>query len=216
MASASTLVRGDEIDGLVGIGQQLVVRQRAFGAVPVFGLAMAAFQRAQHAELAFDRGADPMRHARHAFGDLDIVVIARRRLGVGHQRAIHHHRGEAVADRRQAGGFVVAVVLVHADRYLRIDFGQCVDHLRQHDVVGIGTGAARCLDDDRRVASLGRLHDGKALLHVVDVEGRHAVAMLGGMIEKLAKGDAGHGQSFQMASRRAVSATASGVMPKCR
>ena len=116
---------------------------------------------------------------------------------------------------RQTRGFIVAVVLMHTDRYLRIDFGQCVDHLRQHDVVGIGTRAARCLNDHRRIASLGRLHDRKTLLHVVDIERRYAVAMLCRMIEKLAKGDAGHGQSFQMASRRAVSATASGVMPKC-
>ena len=64
---------GDEVDGLIGIREQLVVRQRSFGAVPVFGLAMAAFERAQHAELAFDRGADPVRHGRHACRDLYIV-----------------------------------------------------------------------------------------------------------------------------------------------
>ena len=63
IASASTLVRGDEVDRLVGIGQQLVVRQLALGAVAVLGLAVAALQRAEHAELALDRGADPVRHA---------------------------------------------------------------------------------------------------------------------------------------------------------
>jgi hypothetical protein len=63
-----------------------------------------------------------------AFGDLDIVVVGRRRLHVGFQRAVHHHRGEAVADRGHAGGFVVAVVLVHADRDIRIHLGQRVDH----------------------------------------------------------------------------------------
>ena len=183
---------GDEIDGLVGVGQQLVVRQRALGAMAVFGLAVTALQRAQHAELAFDRGADPVRHARDTFGDSDIVVVACRRLGVGLQRAVHHHRGEAVADGGQAGRFVVAVILVHADRDVRIDLGQRVDHLRQHHVVGVGAGAARRLDDDRRVTGLGRLHDGEALLHVVDVECRHAVTVFGGVIEQLAKGDAGH------------------------
>jgi hypothetical protein len=41
-------------------------------------------------------------------------------------------------------------------------------------------------------ARFRRLHDGEPLLHVVDVEGRHAVAVFGGVIEQLTKGDAGH------------------------
>jgi hypothetical protein len=73
-----------------------------------------------------------------------------------------------------------------------IHLGQRVDHLRQHDVAGIGARATRRLHDHRRIAGLGRLHDGEPLLHVVDVEGRHAVAVFGGVIEQLAKGDAGH------------------------
>jgi hypothetical protein len=50
-------------------------------------------------------------------------------------------------------------------------------------------GAAAGLDDHRAVGPLGRLHDRQALLHIVDVEGRNAIAMLGGMIEKLPEGD---------------------------
>jgi hypothetical protein len=95
-------------------------------------------------------------------------------------------------DRAHAGGFVVAVVLVHADRDIRIHLGQRVDHLRQHDVAGIGARTARGLDDHRRIARLGSLHDGEPLLHVVDVEGRHAIAVFGSVIEQLTKGDAGH------------------------
>ena len=52
----------DEIDGLVRVGQQLVVAELAFGAVAVLLLAAAVLERAEHAELAFDRGADPVGH----------------------------------------------------------------------------------------------------------------------------------------------------------
>ena len=69
----------DEIDRLVRIGQQLVVADLAFDAVAVLLLAAAMFQRAEHAEFAFDRGADPVRHLDHAAGDIDVVVIVRRR-----------------------------------------------------------------------------------------------------------------------------------------
>ena len=49
----------DEFHGLVGIGEELVVRQRALGAVAVLRLALAALERAEHAELALDRDAAP-------------------------------------------------------------------------------------------------------------------------------------------------------------
>ncbi len=207
----------DEVDRLVGIGQQLVVGEHALRAVTVLGLALAALQRAEHAELALDRGADMVCHAGDPLGDFDIVVVARRGLGIGQQGAVHHHRGEAVADRRQAGRLVVAVVLVHADRDFGVDLGQRVDHAGKHDVVGVAAGAARGLQDDRRVGGARRFHDRQALLHVVDVEGGNAVAMLGRMVEKLAKGDAGHvGSSPQAMRSRAAAATASGVISKWR
>jgi hypothetical protein len=38
----------------------------------------------------------------------------------------------------------------------------------------------------------GGLHDGVDLLHVVGVERRHAVAVLGGMIQQLSQDDQGH------------------------
>ena len=49
-------------------------------------------------------------------GDGDVVVVGGGRLHVGLERAVHHHAGEAVADGREAGRLVVAVVLVEADR----------------------------------------------------------------------------------------------------
>ena len=87
--------------------------------------------------------------------------------------------------RRGAGRFLVAVILMQAERDLRIHLFQRIDHPRQHDIVGVGARAPRGLDDDGRIDGSRRLHDRKPLLHVVDVESRHAVAVLGGMIEQL-------------------------------
>ena len=120
-------------------------------------------------------------------GDADVVVPVGRRLAVALQRAVHHHRGEVGLDGGDAGGRAVAVVEMHADRDLRIDFGQRVHHVAQHDVVGVGARAARGLDDDRRFERARRLADRQRLLHVVDVEGRHAVAVFGGVVEQLAQ-----------------------------
>ena len=51
-----------EIDGLIGIGEELVVGKLALEAVAVFLFAHAGFERAEHAEFAFDRDADPVGH----------------------------------------------------------------------------------------------------------------------------------------------------------
>ena len=45
-------------------------------------------------------------------------------------------------DGGHAGRFVVAVVLVHAERDVRIGPLQRVDHVREHEVAGIGARAA--------------------------------------------------------------------------
>ena len=84
------------------------------------------------------------------------------------------------------------MVLVHAERDLRIHLFQRVDHFRQHDVVGVAPRAAGGLDDDRRVDRRGRIHDGQSLLHVVDVECRYAIAVFGSVIEQLSERDARH------------------------
>ena len=69
----------DEIDGLVRIGQKLVVAELAFRAVAILLFAGAMLERAEHAELAFDGGADPVRDLRDAAGDLDVVGVVGRR-----------------------------------------------------------------------------------------------------------------------------------------
>ena len=182
----------DEVHSLVGIGQQLVVAERAFEAVAVFLLAHAGFQGTQNPELTFYRSPDPVGHVHDIAGDPDIVIVVGGGLAVGHQGAVHHHRGEAVLDGRGAGGFVIAVVLVHADRDVGIHLRQGIDQVLQNDVIGIGARAAAGLDDDRGIHGISGLKDRQTLFHIVDVEGGHAIALLGGVIEKLSQCDPGH------------------------
>ena len=214
-ASASTLVAMTKRMRLVGIGQQAGAVELAFETVAVLGFAMAGFERAEAAQFAFDRGADHMGEARHFRGDPDIVVVAAGRLAVFLERAVHHHRGEAVLDRRQAGRDALAMVLMDAQRNLGIHQLQGFHHLGEHDVAGIGAGAAARLDDDRGVDGAGGLHDGERLLHVVDVEGGHAVAAFGGAIQQLSKRDPGHAVHSFASRVLAAATTASAVMPKC-
>jgi len=75
----------------------------------------------------------------------DIVAPVTGGLAVGLQRAVHHHRGEAGLDRgscRSAG--LVAVIEMHAGPeicgWISVT---AIHHVPQHDVVGIGAGAAR-------------------------------------------------------------------------
>jgi hypothetical protein len=65
----------------------------------------------------------------------------------------------------------------------RIQLGRGQHQVPQVSVLRILPGAAGGLDDDRRIGLAGRLHDRLDLLHVVDVEGGHAVVVFGGMIE---------------------------------
>ncbi len=84
------------------------------------------------------------------------------------------------------------MVEVHTDRDVRVDFADGVHHVLQHDVVGIGAGAARRLDDDGSGRLVGSGHDGQRLFHVVDVERRNPVVMLSSVIKQLAKGNSSH------------------------
>ena len=151
IASASTLVSLTNFTASSGLVSSWSWRELALGAVAVLLVAHAGLERAEHAELALDRDAAEMRHVGDRLGHGDVVVPVARRLAVGLQRAVHHHRGEAGLDRGHAGGGLVAVVEMHADRNVRIDFGHRVHHVLQHDVVGIGARAAGGLDDHRRV-----------------------------------------------------------------
>ena len=78
MARASTPVARDEVHRLVGVGEQLVVRQLALRAVAVLLLAHAGLQGAEHAELALDRDAARVGHLHHLARDVDVVVVVGR------------------------------------------------------------------------------------------------------------------------------------------
>ena len=69
----------DEIDRLVGIGQQLVVADLALDAMAVLLFTAAVFERAEHAEFTLHRCADPVRDLDHAAGDVDVIIIVRPR-----------------------------------------------------------------------------------------------------------------------------------------
>jgi hypothetical protein len=47
------------------------------------------------------------------------------------------------------------------------------------------------------LVSCGGFHDGLDLFQVVDVEGRQAVAVFGGVVEQLAHGYEGHGNLLE-------------------
>ena len=179
---------GDEVLGLVRVGQ---VRQ---GLVAAQAGAVAVLDAAQAADLALDGHAQGVGLLHDLPGDLDVVLVGGRRLAVLHQRAVHHHRGEALLDGAEAGRRAVAVVLVHGDGDLRVQLGGGQHQVAQVVVVGVGAGAAAGLDDDRAVGLGGGHHDGLDLLHVVDVEGADAVVVLGGVVEQDAHGDQWHGR----------------------
>ena len=80
----------------------------------------------------------------------------------------------------------IAVILVHADRQVRVHLDRRADQVAKNDVVGECPRTTAGLHNDRAVGLVRRLHDGQHLFHVVDVESRQAVAVLGGVIEQLA------------------------------
>ena len=75
------------------------------------------------------------------------------------------------------------MVLVQANRYLWIHFFRGFDHLANHDITGVATCTATCLQDDGRIYRLCRIHNCQHLLHVVDIEGGHPVTVFGRMVE---------------------------------
>ena len=77
-----------------------------------------------------------------------------------------------------------------------MNFRHGIHHVLEHDVIGVGACAARCLNDDRRIQRGRCVHDGERLFHIVDVERRHAIVVFRRVIEQLTQRDASHGTSF--------------------
>ena len=160
----------DEFDCLVGIGH--VLQTGAASAVSVLNAAQAA-------DLAFHRDSLGVGQADHFARGLDVVFKAGGRLAIRHQRPIHHDAGEAQFDGRLAGFHAVAVVEVHDQGNLGIEFRCCQHQVIQELVLRIRARAAAGLNNDRRARLLGRFHDCLNLLHVIDVESSNTVAAFG-------------------------------------
>ena len=174
-----------KLRGFFRVGQQLVLAQRAFRTVAVFLFAVAGFQRAEAAQFAFDGNADRVGHFHYAAGSVDVVFKAGWRLAVGHQRAVHHHAGEAGLDGLDADRGRCAVILMHHHRNVRIGFHGSLDEVAQERFPGILARAGGALHDHRAVGFVSRFHDRLDLLKVVHVEGGQAVAVFRRVIEKL-------------------------------
>jgi hypothetical protein len=127
----------DERDGLVGIGELRASR-------PV-----AVLDPADRPELALDADTHGVRPLDHGTGDAHVVIEVSRRLAVLEQRAVHHHAGETLVDRRQTGLERVPVILVQRDRQLRVQLDGGLQQMDQEPVARVLARSARSLDDHR-------------------------------------------------------------------
>jgi hypothetical protein len=76
-------------------------------------------------------------------------------------------------------------------------FHRGLDQVLDEGLAGVLAGAGAGLQDHRRAHLGGGGHHGLHLLEVVDVEGRDAVAVFGGVVEQLAHRDEWHGISSE-------------------
>ena len=182
----------DETRGFFGIGQHLAMVELANRADAVFFAGLAGFERAQAAQLTFDRDADLVRHRDDLLGHIDVVAEIGRGLAVFLERAVHHDRAEAQADGAFANLGAGAVVLMHDQRNVRISLGGGQDQVLDERLARVFARPGAGLQDDRRTDLVGRLHHGLDLLEIVDVESRDSVAVFGCVVEQLAHRDERH------------------------
>ena len=188
---------GDELLGLVGIGEVDLAR------------AVSVLDAAERADLALHRDAarvgvlDDLARHRH------VVLVARGRLAVALQRAVHHHRGEAGVDRGLADVGIGPVVEVQAEGHVRPGLRPGQGHVAQEGVAGELARARRARDDHRRGGLVGRQQHGLELLEVVEVEGGEAVAAFGGGVQQRAHRHERH-VSLQVRGGRSGSGSSGG------
>ena len=85
------------------------------------------------------------------------------------------------------------MVLVHHQRGLRIRLQRGEDEVLDERLAGVLAGTGARLKDDRRAHLVGGRHHRLHLLEVVHVEGRNAIAVVGGVVQQLAHGNEWHG-----------------------
>ncbi len=168
------------------------MRKLAFCTVTVFCFTHASFERSENAQFAFDGNATQMGHFADLTRNRDVIIPVSRGLTVGLERAVHHDGRKTSLNCSHASGGFIAVVEMHANRNMWIDFRHRVHHVTQHDVVCVGTCAARSLQDNRRISSICRFHDGECLFHVVDVKCRNAIAVFSSVVEQLPQRNTRH------------------------
>ena len=101
------------------------------------------------------------------------------------QRTVHHDAIEAKAYGAHARRFVVAVILVQADRNGWILCLKSLDELCKDEIPRVRARTPAGLDDNRAIGLFGSLKNGNALLHIVDIERRNAITVFCCVIEKL-------------------------------
>ena len=121
--------------------------------------AVAVFDTAQTADLAFHRDALGVRHLDDLAGGIHVVLEGGRRLAIGHQRAIHHDAGEAHVNGALAGFHAIAVVEVQDRGDLGVNFGGGDHQVIQEAILRISARTAAGLNDDRRLGFPRRFHD---------------------------------------------------------
>lgn len=75
------------------------------------------------------------------------------------------------------------MVPVHHDGNVRPGLDRRGHEMAQKSLSRVFARAGRALQDHRTVAFVGRLHDRAHLLHIINVECRHAVIVLSCVIE---------------------------------
>ena len=77
------------------------------------------------------------------------------------------------------------MILVHHHRDMRKLFGGRQNQMTQERGTGIFPGAGGGLHNHRGIGLVRGFHDGAHLFHVIDVKGRYAIAIFGGVIQQL-------------------------------
>jgi len=141
------------------------------------------FHAGQYTQFTFHRHIVLVSVFHDFFGQGNVVFV--RMMGT-----IDHHGRETHVDARFAQFKGITVVEVKGDlRFFHTQFlgvfHSSLSHVAQQGLVGVLTGTAGYLQDDRRLGFDGSLNDGLHLFHVVEVEGRYGILSVNGLLKHL-------------------------------
>ena len=75
------------------------------------------------------------------------------------------------------------MIQVHAHRNVRELFNSGQNHVLKEVGTSVFASPSRSLHDDRAIGFVRGLHNGAHLFQIVNVKGRDAITILGGMVE---------------------------------